>query len=267
MNDNLMQAVDALSASPAIRLRYQMLAAKVLQSATPCLPPPIQHRAEHQMRPPTDYASHLAAHGHPLAPLVRLRQEAADQIERLIAFLDATEGGFEDVLDGDEDAAVDDAGCDEDFDKEPALGFVESHPAPWDEGNGWWWAYHSEEGAQNIPQGGDDDREADDADLEPSLCGVTANFVPVTQGEGLDLEDDGDDEPDSDSEPDADTEPSLGWPERMAQGVCHGAADDRETAVGPGPGTVQRSRRRYRQRDCNVRIRSGKPVVIRVMPA
>ena len=43
-----------------------------------------------------------AADGHPMAMLMRLRDEAADEIDRLLAFLDATEGDI-DLEDGADD--------------------------------------------------------------------------------------------------------------------------------------------------------------------
>ena len=47
--------------------------------------------------------------------LGRVRSDVRDEIERLIEWLDST-------IDVDEDAAVDDGGCDEDTDAEPSLG-------------------------------------------------------------------------------------------------------------------------------------------------
>jgi hypothetical protein len=112
--------------SPATRLRYQILAAKAGSSPKPVFPPPIDDKANQDpLWGQVDLAARAAAEGHPLAELIRLRQEAADEIQRLLTFLDESEGIVgEDVIDGDEDAAVDDAGCDEDFDAEPSLGWT-----------------------------------------------------------------------------------------------------------------------------------------------
>jgi hypothetical protein len=127
IKNDLLSAVEAFS--PAIRLRHQIIAAKTASPPSPLFPPPIDDRAnEDPFWAQMDYADRAAAEGHPLADLIRLRQEAADAIQRLLAFLDASEGIIgEDVFDGDEDAAVDDAGCDEDFDAEPSLGSANPH--------------------------------------------------------------------------------------------------------------------------------------------
>ena len=68
----------------------------------PCLPPPvgIPRRYREQL--------HIAlaiAGSHPLAHLMRLRDEAAAQVERLLAFLDATDGceDDEDICDLEDD--------------------------------------------------------------------------------------------------------------------------------------------------------------------
>jgi hypothetical protein len=114
-----------------------------------------------------------------------------------------------------------------------------------------------------------DDGPCDDAELEPSLCGVTASArnMPNVNGDDLegdareDDEDGGDREPDVDDEPslcgitageglaggdrdlegdDSDREPSLGWPEnRVSQSASPGNFDDREQAAEPGRDVVQ----------------------------
>jgi hypothetical protein len=43
------------------------------------------------------------------------------------------------------------------------------------------WPYRSNDAAQHQ-SGATDDREDDGADLEPSLCGVTASAVPLIEG-------------------------------------------------------------------------------------
>lgn len=125
INNNLLSAVDAFS--PAIRLRYQIIAAKTASPPSPVFPPSIDNRANQDpLWGEMDYAARAAIEGHPLSELIRLRQEAADAIQRLLTFLDESEDIVgEDVFDGDEDAAVDDAGCDEDFDAEPESGDYE----------------------------------------------------------------------------------------------------------------------------------------------
>lgn len=143
--------------------------------------------------------------------LGRVRKEAADEIERLITWLDST-------IDVDEDSAIDDEGCDDpelEFslgsldrlsnqikawqcrgwgdvdceldtsDAEPSLGSIAVHElrsqADW--------------AAAGSPS---DDRENDTSDLEPSLCGHADEAGAC--GDDRDLEGD-----------DSDQEPSLGW--------------------------------------------------------
>jgi hypothetical protein len=48
----------------------------------------------------------------------------------------------------------------------------------------------------------------------------------------------------------------------MAQGVCHGVTDDRESAAEPGPHEVDRTRRRDQQLSGNVRMLNRQPAVI-----
>jgi len=73
--------------------------------------------------PPFDAAAAAARDRHPLAELIRLRDEAADMIELLLTFLDVTDG-----LDVEEQ--VDDEPCDTDeldedrSDYEPSLGWT-----------------------------------------------------------------------------------------------------------------------------------------------
>lgn len=130
----------------------------------------------------------------------RLRKEAQDEIERLLAFLDS-------IDDCDEDTAVDDAGCDEDTDteldqsdEEPSLG---SPIASITEGQTMWAA------------GDPSDREADygagqTTDDEPSL-GWTSSGDYGLEGD-REAEHDGR-EPEDEHGDNADMEPSLGWPE------------------------------------------------------
>lgn len=103
MKTQLQDAVDAFSASAATRLRYIFLAAKERgqPSAVPILPPPVEipSQRQHPFYDGTECAYHDR---HPLAHLMRLRDEAAAEVERLLTFLDETDG-IEDVeLNGDE---------------------------------------------------------------------------------------------------------------------------------------------------------------------
>ncbi|MDI4231488.1 hypothetical protein OZ411_01500 [Bradyrhizobium sp. Arg237L] len=121
-----------------------------------------------------------------IATLRQARNEAADQIERLLAFLDETEFGIEESdidkmlaerfgdglvdedfePDADLEPDVDDEHSGDEF--EPSLGSSDSmHQAVWG-------------------QGDSSDFEVDDSDYEPSLCGVG-----VERGDDRDLEADG----------------------------------------------------------------------------
>ena len=88
--------------------------------------------------------------------LRKLRTKAADEIDRLLEFLDAVD----------------------DTDLEPSLGFPEPKTTG-DENPDFWWPYRSDELSQENSighRGVTDDREEAD-DLEPSLCGVTATAM------------------------------------------------------------------------------------------
>ena len=64
----------------------------------PALPPPVEHLDRHVGglgRQRYDAAGSADRDGHPLAALIRLRQELADAIEAAIAFLDSTEGDYD----------------------------------------------------------------------------------------------------------------------------------------------------------------------------
>jgi hypothetical protein len=65
----------------------------------PCLPP----AAGIPRQDGYDPAARARQHGHPLAHLMRLRDEAAAEVERLLAFLDATDGCEDVELNGDEE--------------------------------------------------------------------------------------------------------------------------------------------------------------------
>lgn len=117
-----------------------------------------------------------------------LRKQARDEIDRLLAFLDAS---------------------DLDPDLEPVLGFPEAAIRPGG-GSVYGLSYTSQgdQGQIEIEDGrcgATDDREADDGDLEPSLCGVTAHGLsmprhcPITGASPIE-----------DGEQDAEDEPSLG---------------------------------------------------------
>ena len=69
------------------------------QTAQPCLPPPVGI----QYLVPYSPAAEAAQDRNPLAHLMRLRDEAAVEVERLLAFLDATDGCEDIELNGDEE--------------------------------------------------------------------------------------------------------------------------------------------------------------------
>ena len=131
MTPQLHDAVDAFSASAAIRLRYQFLKAKAVNAPllAPVLPPPVIPGGQRWGYLPSRSARR---DGHPLAHLMTMREEAAAQIDALLDFLDATEG---DVDLHEEDAAEPtdfeiaeearryDLATDDD---EPSLGWTES---------------------------------------------------------------------------------------------------------------------------------------------
>lgn len=125
------------------------------------------------------------ARSNALATLRDLRRQARQEIERLLAFLDES---------------------DIDPDLEPWLGFPDGSTGH---------AYNA---------GVTDDREADDADLEPSLCGVTANHLLVSKPcpiSGI--------SPVVDGEQEQDDEPSLGSVDVDNQmHWASGTRDDRE---------------------------------------
>lgn len=143
-------------------------------------------------------ASHSAARdGHPVASLMRLREQAAAEIDRLLAFLDATDGDpdIEDDPSEPTDTRIKALGGhdaphtedDEDgADNEPSLGrpefsfYCNENPA-----GDRYWQRSTSDGNQDRDQGGNDDRE--------EAC----------EDEGA---------------PAGDDEPSLGWCEGMAQG-------------------------------------------------
>ena len=154
--------------------------------------------------------------------LIRLRQDAADEIERLLFFLDATDGDTDLEADEPTDAEILKAAGhygthhddDEDgADREPALGFVEPIITG-DEMDGFPWPYRSKDAAQHItaPES-THDLEDDGGDLEPSLCGVTAQAL-LSIGACVEDGEDNDDDHDDDLE----REPSLGWTPQEAAG-------------------------------------------------
>lgn len=214
----------------------------------------------------------------------RLRREAEDEIERLLAFLDSIEPdpdleptmgvvrdghgdeceppenepdlGWTDVESRcgryanigtvwDVDREAEPEHNEDGGDLEPSLGFSEPVMTG-DESPGFTWPYRSRDGEQHeTTSGSTDDREGDESDLEPSLCGVTASAVPTLGAE--------DAEQDQDDEDGGDAEPSLGRPEDVNQDVNAGAGDDREQAREPDAGPVETRRRRYRRNRSNVR--------------
>jgi hypothetical protein len=138
----------------------------------------------------------------------KLRNEARDEINRLIGFLDKTD----DYLSRELEDAIDDNPCDDDEldgpeeaegeesePDEPSLGSSNDH-----NGHG---AVYDNNGGGVIDGEGPDD-------FEPSLGG----------GDGSDREEDR-----------ADEEPSLGWTERAEEGGgCCGGFEDREVCVAVG---------------------------------
>jgi hypothetical protein len=130
----------------------------------------------------------------------KLREKASAEIERLIAFMDATDG-----------YTLDEREVEDDF--EPSLGFQNMFP-----------------GRGGSAGGIEPDLELDDADDEPSLGSCTNGEHSDQSRWGRSPSDDTEDEhdgaePDTDAEDDrADYEPSLGW---TVDGLLAGT-DDRE---------------------------------------
>jgi hypothetical protein len=126
-----------------------------------------------------------------------LREKASAEIERLIAFLDASDS-----------YVMDEREPDDDF--EPSLGFLNMFPGRGGASGGF------------VP-----DLELDDADDEPSLGSTSSNTDQTRWGASPsdDTEDEHDgSEPDHDAEDDGTSEPSLGW---TTDGLA-GGSDDRE---------------------------------------
>jgi hypothetical protein len=202
-----------------------------------------------------------------LKRLRKLLTKAADEIDRLIGFLDKTD----DYVSRELEDTADDNPCDDleiepslgwtdeegkrasysspsdvdseldDSDDEPSLGSIESYPAGayltyavsvgWDDQSRFW------------ASGNCDDREGDehdgaepDVDDEPSLANTPQEDAFGMMQSGTDLEDDAGDCREIENEHadggradgTVDDEPSLGWPERMVQGVGHGDCNDHE---------------------------------------
>lgn len=180
-------------------------------------------------------AARYAQEGHPLATLVRLRLEAARHVEALLAFLDATEGDIdlggddaEPTLEAIRNAASlcnDSTDDDEDgADSEPWLASPEPLTTYEDE---YWFPYRSQDARQDIHEGVTDDRELDESDDEPSLCGVTATAIPNHTGVE-DGEQEAEDEPSLGSVEggyDGIGPRSMGQQERWAQGGCSDLED------------------------------------------
>jgi hypothetical protein len=145
----------------------------------------------------------------------KLREKASAEIERLIAFMDATDGYTTTEQEEDHDA-------------EPSLGF------------------HKHGGGQEVGGSWHDDREAEDEHDEPSLGAceqhpsgyLTWGGDPTqerwSQGNSDERERDDADDPkgesvNEDGDGNPDDEPSLGWPEGHGMGVAGmGGWDDRE---------------------------------------
>lgn len=133
MNHASRQAIDAYSASPALRLRFRVLSAKAAQRSPLAAPPDVRPTSTSLgmgLAPQPSYYARLA--GDPRAVLMRLREEAADEIDRLLGFLDATDGdvdmepslaGFSDGMDDREGVCEDEgAQCDDEGYEESGVG-------------------------------------------------------------------------------------------------------------------------------------------------
>jgi cobalamin biosynthesis protein CobT len=191
--------------------------------------------------------SQLAA----LLDLQRLKKEAEQEVERLIAFLDMTDG----YTLSERDLAVDDDPCDGDVDLEPSLCGVT---------------------AGEINGTSDSDREREEGNDEPSLGSLDVlNQTRWAQGksderEGGEGSDDRepnvDDEYDdhhgeTDTTASVDDEPSLGWPEAMVQGRQLGGTGDRELCAAISPRTIKMLSR-YRRFDGFVTNLDGKHICV-----
>lgn len=175
----------------------------------------------------------------------KLREKASAEIERLIAFLDQTDGYSTTEL----EEAVDDRGCD-DRELEMTLSGVHAHHVPCtiNDENG-----ELEEDREDEPslgsvegradrrmgyqeqwaQGHDNDCEIDDSDYED-----TCDREDVCEDEGA--EHDG-------AEPDEDAEPSLGWTCDASAGAgTWGGCSDREA---DGSYVTEAARDRYKPFD------------------
>jgi hypothetical protein len=125
------------------------------------------------------------------------RKEAEWLIESLLASLDELDSD-PDLEDVDEDAAVDDTGCDDPHEDDEDTHDRENDPA---------------DGPEEVNEDGDGN-----PDDEPSLCGIHADSG--YSGTGFDAELD-----------DSDMEPSLGW----TTGGTLGDTSDRESDAGDEP--------------------------------
>jgi hypothetical protein len=110
----------------------------------------------------------------------RLRREARDEIEKLIAFLDYSD----DYAMTELEDAVDDTGCDEDTDKEGSLGSSNSVDQ-----TRWLNAGSGEIDAENEHDGAEpEDEHGDRADYEPSLGWTTDGVIQNTSEQLCDVE-------------------------------------------------------------------------------
>ena len=155
--------------------------------------------------------------------LGRVRRAASDEIERLIAWLDST-------IDVDEDSAVDDGPCDGD-DFEPSLGSFDRMS---NQIRAWQGGICDIDAELDKCDDEESDEPEDGADSEPSLGSTTDGLYLGPDPGTIDCEGDEHDgrEPDDEGDDWEDREPSLGWPERMVQGISHGDCNDYET-TGP----------------------------------
>ncbi|MCO5132455.1 MAG: hypothetical protein M9932_18190 [Xanthobacteraceae bacterium] len=152
----------------------------------------------------------------------RLRREAQDEIDRLLTFLDETDG----YSTTEQEMEDDEAGGDD----EPSLGFQAGD-------------IFVGRGCEHGGSG--DDREVED-EHDEDTC----------DREGDELQHGGDEH--DGCEPDEDGEPSLGWTEQMAQGQgTWGSSDDKEES---GSYITDAARQRYRPFDRYTSNRDGKHV-------
>lgn len=121
-----------------------------------------------------------AARQEALRTVALLRRQARDEIEKLIAFLDASDGYTTTEL----EEAVDDTGCDEDTDREGSLGSSNAVDQ-----TRWLNAGSHDLDAEDEHDGAEPDDEGDgDPDHEPSLGWTTDGVIQNTSEQLCDVE-------------------------------------------------------------------------------